>query len=152
MVRALRRSIPLVVLAVLGCPGDRGATKDATPPSSDTAIADTRPAASDGVTRDGTGAGKEASPGKPCASWADWTCKEGAVNLCEATCTKGGPLQLSCIKGGACLCGLSLGPCGTFSVTANPCDTCKQAVEQSCCDPKPPDAGPKPPDAGPKKG
>ncbi len=50
-------------------------------------------------------------------------------------------LGLSCIKSGACLCGLSRGSCGTFTVTGTPCDTCKQAVEQSCCEPKKPDAG-----------
>ena len=142
MVRALRWSGPVVALAILGCPGDRG-TKDAAPPIPDIVMmTDTRPPASDAGPRDAKTAGKEAAPGQPCASWADWTCTEDAVDLCKAACTKGGtPLGLSCIKSGSCLCGLSLGSCGTFTVAGSPCDTCKQAVEQSCCEPKPPDAG-----------
>ena len=141
MERLLRWSWPPVLLVLLACPGDRG-SKDTAITYPDLAFSDTR--AGDIAIRDGTSSGKEAAPGQPCTSWADWTCKEGVVNLCEATCAKGGTsMGLSCIKSGSCLCGLSLGSCGTFTVTGTPCDTCKQAVEQKCCEPKPPDAGPK---------
>jgi hypothetical protein len=66
-----------------------------------------------------------------CASWSAWTCEVDPVLLCRATCAAG-PLQLSCINSGACVCGVSTGPCGTFSAV-EPCDVCREAVEANCC-------------------
>lgn len=132
----------VVVLAVSGCPGGLGDKPDSAPGPLDIASSDKR--AGERIARDSTASDRasDTKPGAPCTSWSDWTCQEHAYLLCEASCNKGGvSLGLSCIKSGSCVCGLSRGPCGTFPITSTACDTCKQAVEQGCCQPKTPDAG-----------
>lgn len=106
-----------------GSPGDGPVGIDAQPADARTAdaqTADRGPAVDDG--------GPD-----PCAVWSAWTCDLDPVLLCRATCPAG-PQQLSCINSGACVCGVSTGPCGTFSA-AEPCDVCRQAVEGGCCNP-----------------
>jgi hypothetical protein len=71
---------------------------------------------------------------RPCASWSNWTCQTDAVYLCKATCTVGGQtLGLNCVSSGNCVCGVSVSPCGPYAYT-QPCDACKAAVQQGCCD------------------
>jgi hypothetical protein len=137
----------VVALAVCGCPGGLGDKQDSAWAPFDMAISDGR--AGEKIAKDSTASDRTASdrtrdtkPVPPCTSWSDWTCQEHAYLQCEASCNKGGTtLGLSCIKSGSCVCGLSRGPCGTFPITSTACDTCKQAVEQGCCEPKAPDAG-----------
>jgi len=103
-------------------------TVDATPVGDAPKVADVGPPADSGPAVD---KGPVADAPGPCAAWSAWTCTTDPVYLCKATCSTG--LQLSCVSSGQCVCGVSVAPCGPFTA-ASPCDACKQAVEQGCCD------------------
>lgn len=77
----------------------------------------------------------DGSPPGPCADWSKWTCQPDATYLCKATCQQGGQsLTLTCITAGTCVCGLvGISPCGPYTYT-KPCDACKAAVVDGCCD------------------
>jgi hypothetical protein len=75
-----------------------------------------------------------ALPYKDCSKWSAWTCQEIPVMLCKATCaTPTKTYSVSCLKKGGCVCGLSTGLCGPYSY-AQPCDACRKAFEQGCCE------------------
>lgn len=144
---AVKRSLPVTVLLALlagACQGEMDSAHD-TVPVGDTVPADMPPAPSDGAL-DQALAGDEGSTGDgvtdkspaneghgPCDSWSAWTCQTDPVYLCKASCKYGNQeLKLNCVSSGNCVCGVSISPCGPFTA-ASPCDACKQAVEQGCC-------------------
>lgn len=141
--RAALGWLALIALVQGGCAGDQPALDG---PATDrfawdvTAPPDQGPVGDAAVARDAPpadarpadrGPATEGGGPDPCAAWSAWTCELDPVLLCRATCAAG-PQHLSCINSGACVCGVSTGPCGTFTA-GEPCDACRQAVEAGCC-------------------
>jgi hypothetical protein len=69
----------------------------------------------------------------PCNSWSAWTCAPDQKFLCKASCTAAAKQYLlTCTSTGHCVCGVAGAPCGPYTYT-QPCDACKQAMEDNCC-------------------